>query len=246
LSQRRTTAIIFDWGNTLCDYPLQSEPEQLTFLTDFLCDAVAAGNLPSERYFCAIDLTILQAINRERPDGYVVPFANRLRRELLADLTEVDVNALEAQLCTRIFATGRLREGAEAVLVALKASGYRTAILSNTPWGTSSRLWHEEVERYTSIYRLCDALVFCGDCGYRKPNPAAFIFCLSRLGVSPADAIMIGDNYDSDIIGAKRIGCRALWIGGRERSFAEAQPRAISTLLDVLRLLEDRNQIFWE
>jgi putative hydrolase of the HAD superfamily len=40
----------------------------------------------------------------------------------------------------------------------------------------------------------------------RKPDPAPFSLALERLGVVAADAVMIGDWPERDVVGAKALG----------------------------------------
>jgi HAD superfamily hydrolase (TIGR01450 family) len=61
---------------------------------------------------------------------------------------------------------------------------------------------------------LLAALLSCaGEVPYRvigKPEPALFLAALDRLGAALADAIVIGDNPDTDGLGARRLGMRYL------------------------------------
>ncbi|WP_420146889.1 YjjG family noncanonical pyrimidine nucleotidase [Spirosoma sp.] len=40
----------------------------------------------------------------------------------------------------------------------------------------------------------------------KKPNPLVFQYAMEISGTSAADSIMIGDNYEADILGAKSVG----------------------------------------
>lgn len=127
-------AVIFDWGNTLCDYPLRTEAEQIGFLHDFLTDSSSFTDLATVAAPRSIASATLQALNREREDCRVVSFADRLRCALAPDMDDADATVLELRLCNRIFAGGQLMPGAEKVITTVHRMGYRTAILSNTPW----------------------------------------------------------------------------------------------------------------
>jgi FMN phosphatase YigB (HAD superfamily) len=48
--------------------------------------------------------------------------------------------------------------------------------------------------------------------GVTKPAPAIFQAALDRVGVSAADAIMVGDSLKADVIGAQAVGIRAALI----------------------------------
>ncbi|MCE5304288.1 MAG: HAD family hydrolase [Chloroherpetonaceae bacterium] len=49
----------------------------------------------------------------------------------------------------------------------------------------------------------------------RKPDPQIFQLILDKLGVSPTEAIVIGDDYDNDIIPSKYLGCYTIWLKGK-------------------------------
>jgi len=51
--------------------------------------------------------------------------------------------------------------------------------------------------------------------GVRKPDPAIFALALERLGVSAAEAWVVGDSYDRDIVPGKTLGCSTIWLKGR-------------------------------
>jgi len=57
-----------------------------------------------------------------------------------------------------------------------------------------------------------DAVVVSADVGVSKPDPAIFAIALTRLGVTARDAVMVGDSWPSDIVGATGAGVRAVWL----------------------------------
>lgn len=61
-----------------------------------------------------------------------------------------------------------------------------------------------------------DAVVTSEECGTEKPSAVMFETILGKLGVSPEDAVMVGDSSEKDIIGAKNCGIRAILFGGPE------------------------------
>ncbi len=69
---------------------------------------------------------------------------------------------------------------------------------------------------------------------FGKPGPLLFERACAYLGVSPSEALMIGDNRDTDGVGASRAGIRPIIIGGDSSLGLEhlVQPR--TTLLEAL------------
>jgi phosphoglycolate phosphatase-like HAD superfamily hydrolase len=72
--------------------------------------------------------------------------------------------------------------------------------------------------------------------GEPKPSPQTLLSSCRQLGVSPADAWMIGDGR-YDIEAGNAAGIATVWLsGGRQRSFG-AEPTRTITDLHELRLL---------
>ena len=83
------------------------------------------------------------------------------------------------------------------------------AIISNTPWGSPSALWREEIGRL-GLSEWMDIVVFCTDVGWRKPARQIFDFTLEKLHIQPQDCIFIGDHPRWDLAGARAVGIEAI------------------------------------
>ena len=77
-----------------------------------------------------------------------------------------------------------------------------------------------------------ELILVTGDTPYTKPDVELFRMMETRLGLSPSDLWMIGDNYDKDIAGAIKAGWHSLWINRRGLPAPEALPD-ISVLNDT-------------
>lgn len=78
--------------------------------------------------------------------------------------------------------------------------------------------------------------------GVRKPNPDIFRLAVNRLGVLPAEAVMIGDSLGKDILPAMEVGCKTIWLKGEqwedESVSATCSPDfTITTLRGISKLL---------
>lgn len=56
-----------------------------------------------------------------------------------------------------------------------------------------------------------DSIVTSGELGVKKPDPLIFNTCLAELGVGAKDSVMIGDNYNADMVPAMNLGMRIIW-----------------------------------
>lgn len=52
--------------------------------------------------------------------------------------------------------------------------------------------------------------------GVRKPDPKIFELGVKALGFDTKDIVVVGDSMEKDIIPAKNIGCRTIWLRGEQ------------------------------
>jgi putative hydrolase of the HAD superfamily len=92
---------------------------------------------------------------------------------------------------------------------------------------------------------LVDELVVSEEAGTSKPDPAIFHLALDRLGVGPEAAVMFGDSWAADIVGATRAGIRAIWFNPAGKPQPDDPPdviavRALAPPEDLLPILLGR------
>lgn len=77
----------------------------------------------------------------------------------------------------------------------------------------SNNLLEEQQEklRHCGLDRHIDALVVSEETGVSKPDPRIFEIALERLEVKAADAVMLGDSWAADVVGARAAGIRPIW-----------------------------------
>jgi len=104
-----------------------------------------------------------------------------------------------------------------------------------------------------------DCVFTAREMGASKPEPAFFRAVLGELGCAPHEAIMIGDNYRVDVVGAKEASMRAIWFNpttsacpvvhplhdGEARTMTElaatAQDRYMPDMTECLTLLAEQD-----
>jgi HAD superfamily hydrolase (TIGR01509 family) len=96
--------------------------------------------------------------------------------------------------------------GALALLEQLRGRA-AVAIVSN-----NGQAEQEEKLRYLGLSHLIDALVVSETVGVAKPDPAIFAAALGQLGCAAEDAVMLGDSWAADVLGARAAGVRAIWL----------------------------------
>lgn len=92
----------------------------------------------------------------------------------------------------------RLYPDTASVLTALRDNGIRTAVLSNIAWDVRAVLAAGDA--------AADEYVLSYEIGAAKPDPRIFEEALARLGVEPAETLMVGDSVENDGAAAG-LGC---------------------------------------
>ncbi len=109
----------------------------------------------------------------------------------------------------RVFSTHHIRlyAGAKEVLQALRDAGRSVYLLSN-----AQRIFTEYELRYLQIYDCFDGILISSDYGVRKPDERFFRLLLDTYRIRPETALMIGNDLDNDIAGAKKAGMDTFYL----------------------------------
>ncbi len=128
-----------------------------------------------------------------------------LAPERFAELvTKLESAALENEVCAI--------EGAREILEALRHAGIRRALICDTGF-TPGSVIRRLLDR-TGLLDLLEVTVFSNEVGVPKPHIRAFTTALTALGVSPKDAIHVGDLRRSDVAGARAAGMASVRFRG--------------------------------
>ena len=230
-------AILFDLGNTLIAYYTSNEFPEVLRRCLGACTAALGWSEDRGRDEDMFERALL--LNRERSDFAVRPLADRLQ-ELFGPYESLDdaaVRALTIAFLRPIYATARLDPQAASVLESLRDLGLKTAIVSNTPWGSPASEWRQELARHGLLGRV-DATVFCVDVGWRKPHPAPFERALTLLDVIAGEALFVGDDHRWDVLGARNAGMRSVLLGPHPTNLLP-DDLVIRNLGDVVALATD-------
>ena len=116
--------------------------------------------------------------------------------------------------------------------------GIKLAILTA---GESKHQWNKVVMLGLDKWFSRENIIVTGDVGISKPDVRLCRLLENKLGLTPDELWMIGDNYDKDIIGALDSGWHSVWINRRLLPPPERRPDVEVTsdkeLTDVLMKL---------
>lgn len=114
---------------------------------------------------------------------------------------------------------------------------YKIGVIANQSIGTADRL-----ENF-GILKHIDLVIASAEEGVSKPDKRIFEIALERSGCNPENAVMVGDRIDNDIVPAKQIGMKTIWVKqgfGRfwkVTSESEKADYEVDNLSDLLRCL---------
>lgn len=121
----------------------------------------------------------------------------------------------------------------------------RTLHVSGVPLGVvSSAVYHPFLEWTLQRFGIADAfetVVSSAGCGFYKSRPEIYQTAMRLLAAKPERSIHIGDSYEYDVIGARRIGMRTIWLNPSGVEAPGAAPdHEVSTLVGLAPLVQRR------
>lgn len=149
-----------------------------------------------------------------------------LKKGVTADMTL----AIHAGQFFRILTTEYLRlyDGAEELLTALKEAGGKLYLLSN-----AQRIFTEYELHTLGIASYFEDIFISSSCGVKKPDERFFRMLLDKHHIDVSRAVMIGNDMNSDIRGAKQVGLSTFYIHSNISPELEGEPEADEVLLKM-------------
>lgn len=125
-------------------------------------------------------------------------------------------------------------DGAHELCKYLKDKGYRMHICSNG--------FHEvqyKKLRACGLIDYFDTICLSEDAGANKPSRQFFDYAFEKSGACPETTLMIGDNFVTDIQGAKRTGLDVLFFNQYPERFTAPEPVnfEVNHLIDIKDIL---------
>ncbi|MGC8960822.1 MAG: HAD family hydrolase [Candidatus Bathyarchaeia archaeon] len=134
-------------------------------------------------------------------------FAEVIKR-LRVDASSIDLGELEVVFYQGEVEAWTLFPDAVPCLEYALSAGFKLGLVSNarSDWAVKEILKRLRLDRYFGV------VVTSAQVGLRKPAPEPFVKALEALNEEPGEAAFIGDTFSADIVGAKRIGMRAIYL----------------------------------
>lgn len=228
------SAVAFDVGHTLVDYPFPLNWQ-----------AMYAPALKKVMEACGLEHTDLL---EERGKEVLLAYNTRVHprdHEVSADIifTELlstwhaDMERLpDAKQAFFTYFQGNsvCYADAEPVLNTLKQRGLKTAVLTDVAYGMDNAYSLRDIAALQPYLDVCLTSV---DVGYRKPHPAGYERLLHFFNMPPEKVVFVGDE-EKDIVGANRVGMVSVLISRSGTPPDYGQTHTIRALSDILTMIK--------
>ncbi len=181
------TALFFGY------YGAHYTPDELK--TDFLAQMGARKAAAGQSYECFPDIPVEQVM------------AQLFRQKGICQ--QAESFGVQAAQLFRITSTEyiRLYSGVKDALETLRQKGFRLWLLSN-----AQQVFTAYELRHLQLGQEFDGVYLSSDYGCRKPDLRFFRALLEEQKLDPKDCLMIGNDLDTDIAGAKAAGMDTLYL----------------------------------
>lgn len=117
---------------------------------------------------------------------------------------------------------------------------FKLGIIANQKSGLNKRMYN------FGILNFFDVIICSAEVGVSKPNKEIFYLGLKKANCKPKEAIMVGDRIDNDLIPAKEIGMKTIWVkqgyGGMAKveNLTEIVDIEINNICDLSKIINKK------
>jgi len=221
--------IFFDLDHTLWDFETNSD---IAFETIFKKHQVNASLEKFLNYYRSINQYYWKLYREERVSkadlryGRLKDTFNKINVAVNDDLIE----NLATDYIDVLPNSNLLFEGAHDILQHLQPN-YQLHIITNG----FNEVQYKKMEK-SDLTKYFSTIITSEDAGVKKPNPIIFQYALTQTNAVPKESIMIGDNWEADIMGAKNAGLDVIYCNFNKDSVSE-NIKSVENLSEIKRYL---------
>jgi putative hydrolase of the HAD superfamily len=216
-------AVVFDLWGTLMAERRELFPERARVRYEGVRPVLERHGIHvTQDEFTQFHLASNRTLSRLQEHGRDVSAEERARHVIYqmrpgaADrLTAEDVaEFIEAYAGSILHSMPALLEGAAEAVEEARRRGLRVGLISNT--GVAGGRHLRQVIAHHGLLEAFDSLVFSDEHRRSKPHPAIFDAALADLGVTPEEAVFVGDTPRYDVGPPRRLGWWVVQVGDRD------------------------------
>lgn len=130
------------------------------------------------------------------------------------------------------FALLRVFPNTMSTLIYLKSQGYHLGVISN---GITIKQWEKLIR--LGLHHFFDEVVTSQEAGVEKPDKKIFELAINKMGCKAEKSVMIGNNFQDDILGAINAGMSAILVNSEltesEREYIKKEHLELKVINDL-------------
>ncbi|MGV8945746.1 MAG: YjjG family noncanonical pyrimidine nucleotidase [Lutibacter sp.] len=221
--------IFFDLDHTLWDFETNSD---IAFETIFKQHKVKIDLKKFLNYYRGINENYWKLYREEKITKEELRLG-RLKDTFVKLNHKVDIQLIEDLSVGYIDVlpnNNQLFEGAHEILEHLFVN-YKLHIITNG----FNEVQYKKIEN-SGLAKYFDKIITSEDAGVKKPNPIIFEYALAAANAISSESIMIGDNWEADIMGAKDAGFDVIYCNFNTQSVSE-NIKSVNHLIEIKQYL---------
>ncbi len=221
--------IFFDLDHTLWDFETNSD---IAFRTIFNKNNVHVNIDKFLNYYRNINQKYWKLYREERVSKEALRFG-RLKDtfdKINFKIKDEVINNLAVDYIEVLPDSNLLFDGAHDILAHLLPN-YELHIITNG----FNEVQSKKMEK-SDLTKYFKTIITSEDVGVKKPNPIIFEYALEQAKATSRESVMIGDNWEADIMGAKNAGFDVIYCNFNNESVSESI-KSVSNLIEIKKYL---------
>lgn len=221
--------VFFDLDHTLWDFETNSD---IAFITIFRNHKIGVDTQKFLNYYRSINEAYWKLYREEKINKEELRYG-RLKDAFVKVNYEIEdalIDKLAIDYIDILPNNNQLFEGAHEILKHLHPN-YKLHIITNG----FNEVQYKKIEN-SGLSGYFDKIVTSEDAGVKKPNPIIFKYALDIVNASARESIMIGDNWEADVMGALNHGIDAIYFNFHKRNVGE-NIKSVNHLLEIKQYL---------
>jgi putative hydrolase of the HAD superfamily len=207
-------AVFFDWFNTLARYEPPREELQSQALQEFGIhlspQEIMPGLVAADRVL--FEENAVSPVRKRSPEEQAKIYTRY--QETILSKAGVNISGEPATLIKIINRAQELSQGMSFVLFNDVLSTLKTLKERNLALGLLTNFDGEmkPICQQLGLEPYIEFTITSGEVGTDKPSPPIFLAALEQTGINAAETVHVGDQYKSDVIGARGVGINPILI----------------------------------
>ena len=219
-------AILFDLGNTLINYPDLSESNHAfrEILIARIHQTIQENGYPSNLNDFRREYYFVREKQWKDARNTLIEFSMTRRLKLVLKNLSYSIEesndalrkAMDSYMQLYITRLKEVQHSREALSTLQK--DFQLGLITNFAYAPGI---YAVLDTF-NLKQFFEKVIISGEVGWRKPSPKIFIYALNSMKIQATNTVYIGDDYKADIVGAKNVGMKTVFISKEPEDYQKA------------------------